>query len=231
MRFKQLWSLLTLIGLVMGLSGLGMWQLKRAKVKQDILQAFEQARLAPIRDCPVEPMPLDFEKCRYRGRLGRELLFLDNQFMGHELGYEVFAVMALTSGQRLLVDMGWIARGVNRQNLPEVKRLLDLSFTGQAYYPKLPRLRLGPVLERQQGDNYVIEYLDLPAVAKIVKCPLLPWVLRMSLHQSSGLKRAWQLVSVPPARHYAYAAQWFGMAMVIFLIFIWRIVKQCNNED
>lgn len=231
MRFKQLWSLLALVVLILVLMRLGIWQLERAKIKQAILQAFDRAKLQPIRDCRTKPSPRDWEQCRYQGRVGRELLYLDNQFMGHALGYEVFTVLTLASGEHLLVDLGWVERGADRHQLPIVTQPQILSFTGQVYYPKLAKLKLGELLEAQQGSRYVIEYLDVAALQTLLKRPLLPWVLRMSLQQTTGLKRAWKLVAVAPARHYAYAAQWFGMAAVVFLILIWRIFKRCNNEE
>ena len=47
-----------------------------------------------------------------------------------------------------------------------------------------------------------------------------PFIIRLDQQQPHGFLRDWPVVSMPPARHYGYAVQWFSMALVVFLIFI-----------
>jgi surfeit locus 1 family protein len=230
MSWKQVLPSTLLLVLCLLLAGMGVWQLDRAKQKQNILDAEAKAQLSTAMDCQDLTRPQPWQKCRLRGKLQPERLYLDNQFSGHELGYGILGLVQLSNGQHVLVDMGWISLGADRQHLPRVDLPAYHDWQGQVYYPSEAKFKLGGLVDRQIASNYVIERLDPTAIAKLLKQPILPWILRMSLQQSTGLKQEWKLVSVLPERHYAYASQWFSMAAVVLMILIWRMVKACKKN-
>ena len=56
--------------------------------------------------------------------------------------------------------------------------------------------------------------------------PLRPQLERDRTSQApGGFVRDWSEAGFPPARHYAYAAQWFGLALV-GLVFLFRQLRK-----
>jgi surfeit locus 1 family protein len=122
--------------------------------------------------------------------------------------------------------MGWIASLQNRQQLPHVNiDMQQVKWQGTAYYPQLSSLDLGQFVDLHQGQLYRIERLNMKNVSKVLNQHVYPWVLRLSADQPKELKREWSLIAVSPQRHHAYALQWFLMALIVFIIILWRIVK------
>jgi cytochrome oxidase assembly protein ShyY1 len=65
-------------------------------------------------------------------------------------------------------------------------------------------------------------YLDLDQVAQDLHRPLYPRVLSLDAEPASGYQRvhAFDFSSMPPARHRAYAFQWFSLALAVLAIFV-----------
>jgi len=85
-------------------------------------------------------------------------------------------------------------------------------------------MSLGQWLEHEDAKSLVIESVDLAAIEAHLNIKLVPWVLRVN--ESPLYQANWPLVSVQPSRHRAYALQWFAMAVIWCLIFLWRMIKQ-----
>ncbi len=52
--------------------------------------------------------------------------------------------------------------------------------------------------------------------------PLFPRELRLAADQPQGFRRDWPVVNVSPSKHKGYALQWFTMAAVLLLFFVFR---------
>lgn len=107
-------DLFALLGLICILCALGRWQLHRALEKETILHIFEQTQKLPERVWrSSEPNPLSFQKILVSGRWVPQVFYLDNQFHGHQVGYEIYVPMQLESLTVLLVNVGWLAAGAD----------------------------------------------------------------------------------------------------------------------
>jgi cytochrome oxidase assembly protein ShyY1 len=70
--------------------------------------------------------------------------------------------------------------------------------------------------------------IDRDEIAADLQRPLLPRVLLLDPDPASGFARAWTPNLMPPARHEAYAFQWFAFAVaavVIFVLLHWKKVE------
>jgi surfeit locus 1 family protein len=209
------------------LIGLGLWQMHRASEKSQILQGFyaqQQRSFAEWNSTLSQPN--QFARVFFKGVMRPERFYLDNQFYQHHVGYNVLIPVEVEKNKVVLVDMGWIASMPNRQQLPDVT--IDVqqdTWQGTVYYPRLSSVDLGEFVDLHQGDLYRIERLSTKNISKVLNRQVYPWVLRLSSEHPKELKREWPLIAVTPERHHAYALQWFLMALIIFVIILWRIVK------
>jgi surfeit locus 1 family protein len=58
-----------------------------------------------------------------------------------------------------------------------------------------------------------------------------PFIIRLDKQDAYGFVREWAIVSMPPQRHFAYAAQWFAMAGVILILFVALNVKRYEKTS
>ena len=201
---------------------LGLWQLKRAEQKTMILQSFEQNQALSEQLGITDIKP--FSRVHVEGAAQLPMLYLDNQFYQHQLGYHVLCILQLKENQYVLADLGWIKAGQSRNMRPVEARPLRQNWQGYAYFPPKKPLALGQWLEHVSSKSLVIESLDLEAIEAYFAIKLVPWVLRVN--EEPIYEANWPLVSVLPSRHHAYALQWFSMAAILGLIFLWRILKR-----
>ena len=67
----------------------------------------------------------------------------------------------------------------------------------------------------------VLSFPTLETVRCVLEVPVLPGVLLLDPDQPQGYVREWDHPNpVPPARHYAYAAQWFAFAATLLFLFV-----------
>ena len=52
--------------------------------------------------------------------------------------------------------------------------------------------------------------------------PVLPVILVQTGPASEGLQRDWPAINLGVEKHYGYALQWFGMAALLALLYLWH---------
>lgn len=198
---------------------LGFWQLTRAQEKKQIVASYEQfANRAPILWNGEKAKPEQYQKVKVIGEYLPIKILLDNQHYKHQFGYDVLLPYKLTSKQIILINQGWVKGDLNRKNLPLIKIPLGkLTLTGNSYYSYGKNLVLGPQVEKREENIFIVQQLNLPLISKFINKSLEPFILRLDKEQSSKYVREWPIVTIAPARHYAYACQWFGLGAVGFI--------------
>lgn len=209
---------------------LGIWQLHRANEKKMILHEYQKrARQAELLWDAGKIKPAVFQKVVVQGKQSHLRFYLDNQFFNHHLGYDVLFPLQLKDDSILLVDAGWVMATANRQDLPMIPIHPKKYWAGQVYYPATHPIQLGRLIDHQQNQIYVIESIDFAGLEKILKHPIHPWVLRLNPEDSGKYQRNWQIINMTPERHQAYALQWFTMALVVGVIFLWRVIQYAKQ--
>ena len=115
---------MTVFALVMlpALVALGFWQLERAEEKRALIEDFlrEQNALAELPGAEISNVA--FKRLRLVGRYEPGRYFLvDNQVRRGLNGYAVVASFLTRDGRRWLVNRGWVAAPVSRDQFPEIE--------------------------------------------------------------------------------------------------------------
>lgn len=220
---------------------LGYWQLQRAasqethaailleRAHQGALSVVQLARLTNMDDMPL----------RARGHFDNaHSLLLDNRVLNGRAGYELLTPFITDTGTALLVNRGWLPRGANRNILPTIPPISgEVQVSGLTHKPGHNIFLPLPDKTAPAHWPVLLTELDTTIISQWLGQPLLPVVLRLdpTIHfNAPPLPRHWQApVRLTPARHRAYAVQWFlfaAIALGIYLTLTWRRRKASPQE-
>lgn len=229
------WPVLAFVCVLPGLLALGWWQVQRGIEKQDVYERFAAASALEARD--VTGLALDavnrlprYERIQVRGRyLDNRNLLLDNMPRKGRPGHHVLTPFVPEGAQyAIIVDRGW-RPGIARDNTGVIPSAEGANvITGMlAPFPR-PALMLG---ERPLGEGWprVVQFPTSADVAAMLERPVATPRLLLSADADEGFIRDWSAPGIPPARHYAYAFQWFGLAIALIVIFI--LMARRSPED
>lgn len=225
------WALLVIGGAAF--LSLGMWQLDRAAQKQQLLASFAAAAAEPAQDFANVRDHTDAQRyphVRVVGRFIADRGYLrDEQMHDGHLGVHAIAVFAPAGDDRvLLVDRGWIAWNHAPNTLPALPPLPSGEQELHGIYAPFPGSGLrvgGNALSAQAAWPKLTLRIDADEIATDLGKPLLPRMLLLDADANSGFVREWTPNVMPPARHLAYAFQWFTFALVALVVFVavhWR---------
>lgn len=225
--------LLLMLGVVLFCS-LGVWQLRRATYKEGVLANFQAAARAPLVTLGAAATTADgYPHLRVQGTFeSGKVYLLENQIRDGRLGVMVFAPLHVADQRRtLLVNLGFLANvGPDALHPPDVPPIpmQTVTLTGIYAPPPPPGLKLGGnPLPHQNAWPKVVTWMDLDDVARDLGKTLYPHVLLLDPQPDSAYLRVWSAnVTIPPARHLAYAFQWFTFAAAsVALFFVMQHVK------
>ena len=216
---------------------LGFWQLARAEQKQIISDRWELRRQLPPQSLdmlPTDPQQLAYRQVTMRGNFvpGRNFL-LDNRINNGRYGVEVISVFELSeSHQWVLVNRGWVAADPSRRTLPVVPSAVpttgmdsmpgeELQLQGYVYVAPGESYTLGAISSDSNWPR-LVQALDIAALAEMLDKPTFPFAVRLAQDSPAALLVDWPLLNARPEKHQAYAVQWFSMALVLALFFVWR---------
>ena len=231
-RWRADWRLLLFAGLFLPLLlGLGVWQLERAEQKARLLADWQEesshqpwSRLTDEHQRPGQPVTVT-------GHYGEQTWLLDNRTRNGRAGYEVLTVFQPTQGQPLVVNRGWLPAPPTRNRLPEVTTPEQLvTLTGRlAAYPQPPVL--SDQAERSEGWPRRVQALPPERVAEQLAQPPLYIVQLYSRRQPGALEPARAPDIMGPQTHYGYAAQWFGLALVLIILTLVASYRKTTGAD
>jgi surfeit locus 1 family protein len=224
------WALLLTAAGALLFIRLGVWQLHRADFKEALLRRYAASASAPLQDfaeVAARPPADGFPRVRVRGRyLAGRTYLLDNPRHDDRGGVEVFAPFVVHDQPRtlLLVDLGFLTGNGTRQQ-PYLPPLPDTEVILQGLYVPPPPTGFemgGDALARQSQWPKESIFLDPAEVARDLGQPLFPRVLALDADPASVYVRVHtlDLSSMPPARHRAYAFQWFSFALAAVVILL-----------
>ena len=225
------------IGGVLLFVRLGEWQLDRARAAQELLDAFGAAQHAAFEEfsaVAAEPPPARFPHVRVSGRFveGRGWL-RDEQVRDGKVGVEVIDAFAVDgSAALLLVDRGWIewTRAADAKPVLPPLPAGEVSLAGvYAPFPGSGMRVGGNALSAQAAWPKLTLALDPAEISADLGRSLLPRMLLLDPDAASGFARTWTPAVMPPARHQAYAFQWFAFALAALIMFVARHWKKVED--
>jgi len=224
------------------LTTLGFWQLDRADEKAALGARYAQRIAQP----PVSLTSLDqADMDNAAGRLAladrqvsfdaefnaHAYLLLDNRQREGRVGYEVIA-LANTLGMVVPVNLGWVAGDPARRTLPEVQLPAGVvPIDGRIYVPTSAAYvlesadfpeALPAVVQTFDPASSASALLGLASGIQPGAARLLPLEVRIAAKSPFAFRADWPIVNQSPAKHTGYAVQWFTMAVVLLIAFVWR---------
>lgn len=212
---------------------LGHWQWQRAKWKTNYLhQQYEKSKASPVDLTTLLKQPLphwDFTPLRLKGQFDyAHLILLDNRYRNHQLGFEVLIPFhPQGTGKWLLINQGWLPR-TSKAKLSEVSSSKPAILTGIIHLPSTKGVILGNNITTT-SPMLTIQQIRLKELSKQLNRSFFPFILRLNPSANTPYDRHWSTVTLTPARHQAYAIQWYCLAITLLVCFFATNIK-VNKE-
>ncbi|AEG94482.1 SURF1 family protein [Ramlibacter tataouinensis] len=207
-------------------TALGFWQLGRAQQKLALQASIEERRaLAPLvqprLDAIEDIAPVLHRRIELRGTwVPGRTVFLDNRQMQGRVGFYVATPLRLAgSGDTVLVQRGWAPRDfLDRQRLPAVQTPPgEVVVQGRIAPPPAKLYEFDGA-----GQGPIRQNLDLAGFRAETGLPLWEAGSVQQLGEASeGLSRDWPAPASGADKNYGYAAQWWAIAGVILILYVW----------
>lgn len=225
--------------------GLGRWQLQRADEKALAQVAFEQREQAAptnIAQLPAQPEP--YTRVAAIGHFDNAHSFLlDNRMLHGRFGYEVITPFILQQAtadgeapRLLLVNRGWIEGDPARRQRPAIVAVEgEVQLNGYVYRDNTKLTFFGNGDEQQWPK--LVQNLIVEDLQQRLGQSVFPFILRLDAGAPGALRAEWQVISMAPERHVAYAVQWFAMAFTLVIVWLlissnlWQLIRGQDSEQ
>ena len=207
--------------------GLGLWQISRAHEKRAAQDSFERQTNFTRFVHGMELQP--FQQLVAEGAFDGERQFLlDNIVVDSRNGHYVVTPLVYSDDEPvLLVNRGWIPRGGETVD-PATLAVPNTRTTVRGRVGSLPRAgyRMGAAIESPSTWPQHAVFPTFDEVEASLGREVQPFVLLMAASETNGFLRRWAPTEIGPGRHYAYAFQWFAMAVVLAGLLAWNYRKR-----
>ena len=229
------------------LVSLGLWQLSRAEEKERLLLSYRQLQLEqPVNlDALTEQQSIDYLPVYLQGKFdSARYWLLDNRSRNGHTGYEVVAPL-ITDQHLVLVNIGWVRSSPERNRLP----IIDLPagsirVVGHLYTPQKNALMSTGESDLPMDWPKRVLQIDWNVVARQLGFSnsdfshngrmLATKTVRIDAEDPVALVTDWSPVNINPAKHKAYAFQWFAMTVALLILYGWFLYSESrmsNNEQ
>lgn len=229
---KSFWwvTLATVVGMAIT-AALGQWQLGRAAQKEERATQQQARRALPPLGWPELQQALlsadgtawQDRSVHLRGRwVPDATVFLDNRPLNGRAGFWLLTPLQPedTTDTAILVLRAWVPRRFDdRTAIPPLPATADVvEVTGRLAPPPSKLYELGADERGRIRQN-----IDVPAYAREQSLPL----LTATVWQTAGdelpadWSRDWPPANVDVHKHYGYALQWFGLCLLMAILYAW----------
>jgi len=209
------------------LTSLGIWQLNRAEEKAQTEHALQMSLtqgeleiLTPL----TNDLTYQFRHAALSGQFdSRHQYLLDNRIEKGRPGFLVITPFIYAAGKGVvLVNRGWVPLGKTRQEIPDLavaekpQRIRGIL----ADLPgKLPNFGIDEAV-KDAGWPKVIRDVEIEQISRDLGYTMPPYLLQLDQKHGAAYLQNWQPVASGPEKNRGYAIQWFGMALVILILYI-----------
>ena len=208
---------------------LGSWQIVRGLEKEDIVNRHYENKSLPVIS-EKEMATLNLENLIYRtvnleGEYRPESYILDNRLYRQEAGYEVFTAFETSEKNLFLVNRGWVAK--ENFNYDEDIYSSKGAVTIQGVLSPFKRFGLNLINQKYlDGWPKLVQQVDYEATRSDLGAAINNSVVQLSASSIGALEPIWKPVDLKPSRHYGYALQWFGLALVLICSYFYYGFKK-----
>lgn len=234
-NFRPSWlGFLILIVCIPTFIKLGLWQLNKAQLKQEIQTSYNQSLDNDSLSLPEQLDNLDswnYKKVKMSGHYETQYqILLDNQVEQSRGGFHVITPLKIDGrDEYILINRGWVAGNENHTTLPDVATpTAKVEIIGLVWLPSKKIFSLETEAQKSQWQS-VWQNMDMSRYQASVPIKVLPVVIKLDAKSNAGgFVRNWQLPAEKIATNMGYAYQWFGFAVASLLIFLYTSVKKVN---
>ncbi len=235
-RFRWIPFMATVLMVALGIS-LAQWQERRAaeKMAQEAQQAAGNSAAPVI----LGPQPLavaavEFRRVLVTGQFVPDwAMYLENRpYRGRAGFYLLMPFKIAGSSMHVLVERGWLPR-----NAAERERMATYATPrGMVTIEGIAKRNVGHVMQLGVAaplrPNAIVQNADIAQVARACGLPFQPFVLEQTSMAAQGdaqLVRDWPAPSAGADKHRAYAFQWYALALMAFLFFVFTGYRRATN--
>jgi surfeit locus 1 family protein len=226
---RQWWLLLLLTVLLVGLTtSLGFWQLGRAHLREQIeAEQTRNAALPALSNTQLEHLAPDsqllYRTLALEGHWLSQWSVYLNRPMHGQAGFWVMTPLQLDTSTVVLVQRGWAPRDpVLPNKAPTLKNMPDrVEVRGQWISPPSRLMELESAASLPDTSfSQVRQNLDLVQYERETGLKIRA-VMRQNSTADDGLSRDWPNLASRAQTNRGYAFQWFAIAAVGLLLFLW----------
>ena len=206
---------------------LGSWQVMRGLEKKDIVnQHYENKSLPVISE--KEMATLNSENLIYRtvnleGEYQSESYILDNRLYRQEAGYEIFTAFETSEKNLFLINRGWVSREDYEKGTEEAEGKVTI----QGVLSPFKRFGLNLVDQIYlDGWPKLVQQVDYETTKNDIGNSINESVIQLSAASAGAFEPIWKPVDLKPSRHFGYALQWFGLALVLICSYFYYGYKK-----
>ncbi len=221
------------IALLYLMISLGFWQLDRADYKanlQTLIESKQGSQPIALNSISKKEDEWIYQPVFVEGQFDeKHQILLDNQINNMVAGYSVFTPFIISNNHAILVNRGWLPIGASRAKLPDIT--LDTKtrrIDGLVAHPPSKTIVLSSNVNNYAQWPTVLQYIDLQEIEKNLKYKLLPMIILMNQAEQTSLKPLPTKINMRSEKHTAYAFQWYGLSLALFIIYI--VVNTKNTK-
>jgi cytochrome oxidase assembly protein ShyY1 len=222
--FKPAWfmTLLTAV-LLVAFVMLGRWQWHRGAAKEAVWEEYQRDSAAVRIDGRSIDSVERFSHAEVRGHFdGAHQVLLDNISHAGQPGYEVLTPFLLADGSRVLVNRGWVPFTGYRTRLPDIALSDSTTQPITGRIADLPSPGLASGRAPPTADSSWPKLTSFPTHAELegaLGAKIAQRILLLDPKMPDGYVREWTPPGLPPDRHFSYAIQWWGFAVVLLVLY------------
>ncbi|WP_198243620.1 SURF1 family protein [methane-oxidizing endosymbiont of Gigantopelta aegis] len=219
------------------LISLGNWQIRRAHEKEQLQQERQtESKLFPV-DLNALHNPslkqLQYRRVKVKGVFDiQHQILIDNQMYQGKVGYYVMTPLKIEGkAEAVLVNRGWVPMNKDRRQLPDIGLTeTEVLIRGRVnHFPQVGYMLDGADIPTP-GWPTVVQVVNTGLIAQKLGYALLDFQVEMDAELPGGYVREWRIATkMPPEKHYAYAMQWYGLALTLTLLMIWMSFKKTDE--
>jgi len=246
-HFRWIPFVVMLLLVALGVS-LAQWQQRRGDEKVARAARLEAGNLAAALALSAAPLPpadaqaIEYRRITVTGRfVPAWTVYLDNRPYKGQAGFHVLTPFQIDgSAMHVLVAQGWLPR-----NNAERTRIPDYTTpAGTVTISGIARLNAGHVMELGTAPalapHAIVQNADITQLARASGLSLQPFILEQTVAvvdrtatapASSQLPvRDWPAPDLGADKHRGYAFQWYALALMAFLFFVFTGFRRANKQ-
>ncbi|MBE3027182.1 SURF1 family protein [Janthinobacterium sp. BJB1] len=241
-HFRWIPFVVMLLLVALGVS-LAQWQQRRADEKiarAARLEAGNQAAPLALGAAPLsaaEAQAIEYRRVTVTGRfVPAWTVYLDNRPYQGQAGFHVLTPFQIDgSPMHVLVAQGWLPR-----NNAERTRIPDYATpAGTVTITGIARLNAGHVMELGTAPplapHAIVQNADIAQLAQASGLALQPLVIEQTADGAMATSgqlpvRDWPAPDLGADKHRGYAFQWYALALMAFLFFVFTGFRRANKQ-